>query len=110
MVVEGLRATGDCTDPDAVPPQLFLNPLRLLALSVATSIDALAVGLSFSLAGYPIFPAVLFIGLITFALSAVGVKAGSKLYVLLEDKVEIVGGVILIAIGINILVKHTFTI
>lgn len=107
MIIEGVRASGDCPDPDEISPRALLNPLRLLALSIATSIDALAVGLSFALAGYPIFPAVLFIGLVTFILSAVGVKAGSSLYHILEEKVEIIGGLILIGIGVNILLKHT---
>ncbi len=107
MIYDAAQSPKDCPDPDENPKHLIHKPLRLLMLSVATSIDALAVGLSFSFAGYSIFPAVFLIGAITFFLSAVGVKAGSTLYVLLEDKVEIVGGLILIAIGTNILLQHT---
>lgn len=106
MIAEGIKSRGYCEEPEARAPSEILHPLRLLALSVATSIDALAAGLSFSIAGYPIFPAVLVIGLVTFLLSAIGIKAGNRLYGLLEEKVEFLGGAILIGIGINILATH----
>jgi manganese efflux pump family protein len=106
MIIEGIQSRAYCEEPEQKPVSEILHPIKLLLLSVATSIDALAVGLSFSLAGYPIFPAALFIGVVTFLLSALGVKAGGKLYHILEEKVEILGGLILIAIGVEILVSH----
>jgi len=78
----------------------------LLGLAVATSIDALAVGLSFSLLAVDIVTPVLVIGLVTFCLSLAGVLAGHKLGALFAGKVEILGGLILIAIGSRILFEH----
>ena len=78
----------------------------MVMLAVATSIDALAVGLSFSVLGYSIWVPALIIGVITFIMSSFGMKAGEKLYQLLEDKVEYAGGIILIAIGVKILLEH----
>jgi putative Mn2+ efflux pump MntP len=106
MFIEGYKSTAYCEDQEIRPAKEILRPTRLLLLSIATSIDALAVGLSFSLAGYSIFPAVIVIGIVTFLLSALGVKAGGKLYHLLEAKAEYAGGIILIAIGIEILYTH----
>jgi putative Mn2+ efflux pump MntP len=82
------------------------NLLVLLALSFATSIDALAVGITLSLLQAPIVLAVTVIGLVTFALSYPGVLIGKRFGHLFESKIEIVGGLILIAIGLKILVEH----
>ena len=78
----------------------------LLLLSIATSIDALAVGFSFSLLKTPIlFPAVI-IGVVCFCMTAVGMIFGKVLAKLFGKKVEIFGGLVLIAIGIKILIEH----
>jgi len=78
----------------------------LLLLSIATSIDALAVGFSFSLLKAPIlFPAVI-IGIVCFFMTAVGMIFGKGLAKFFGKKVEIFGGVVLIAIGIKILLDH----
>jgi putative Mn2+ efflux pump MntP len=73
---------------------------------VATSIDALAVGLSFSLLAVEIIIPVLIIGLVTFFLSFLGILVGHKFGSLIAGKVEILGGLILIAIGFKILIEH----
>jgi len=78
----------------------------LLLLSVATSIDALAVGLSFSLLQVSIIAPVIAIGVVAFLLSFAGFNFGSKLGKFFERKVQVVGGVVLIAIGVKILVEH----
>lgn len=79
----------------------------MLVLAVATSIDALAVGVSFAfIPNLPIVPAVSFIGIITFALSAVGVKVGSVFGTKYKSKAELAGGVILILMGLKILLEH----
>ena len=78
----------------------------LLLLSVATSIDALAVGLSFSLLQVSIFAPVIAIGVVAFLLSFAGFNFGSKLGKFFERKVQVVGGVVLIAIGVKILLEH----
>jgi manganese efflux pump family protein len=78
----------------------------LLGLAVATSIDALAVGLSFSLLAVHIATPVLIIGLVTFSLSFLGVFIGHRFGSWFAGKVEFLGGAILIAIGLKILIEH----
>ena len=86
------------------PSNLFV----LLALSVATSIDALAVGLTLSLIAGSIVVAVIVIGLITFTLSYLGVAIGKKFGHFFENRIEMLGGVILIGLGVKILIEHLF--
>lgn len=85
------------------------NPLRmgrLLILAVATSIDALAVGVSFAFLRVSIVWSAVIIGLITFAICFAGVYIGNKFGGLLKKKAEIIGGLILICIGLKILLEH----
>ncbi len=77
-------------------------------MAVATSIDALAVGVTFAFLRVQIIPAVCFIGIITFMLSVFGVKVGTVFGIRYKSKTEFVGGAILIAIGLKILVEHLF--
>jgi putative Mn2+ efflux pump MntP len=78
----------------------------LLLLSIATSIDALAVGFSFSILKNPIlFPAVI-IGIVCFIMTIIGMIFGKALAKIFGKKVEIFGGLVLIAIGVKILVDH----
>ena len=78
----------------------------MLMLAVATSIDALAVGITFAFLNVPILAAVAFIGVVTFAISALGVKVGNVFGVRYKSKAEIFGGVVLILIGSKILLEH----
>ena len=78
----------------------------MLMLAVATSIDALAVGVTFAFLQVAIVPAVSFIGATTFVISAVGVKIGNVFGLRWRKPAEIAGGVILIAIGLKILIEH----
>lgn len=79
----------------------------LFTLAIATSIDALAVGVTFSCLNYNIWQTAALIGIITFIISFIGTQLGQKIgHHLGENKVEILGGVILIAIGIKILLQH----
>jgi len=78
----------------------------LILLSTATSIDALAVGLSMALLHEPILLSAVVIGLVTFILSGFGVTAGGRLKEAFGKKMEILGGVILIGIGLRILIGH----
>ena len=78
----------------------------MLPLAVATSIDALAVGVTFAFLKVDILPAVLFIGVTTFALSALGVKVGAVFGARFRAKAELAGGVILILMGAKILLEH----
>ena len=81
---------------------------ELIVLAIATSIDALAVGVAFAvLPSVHIFSAAGFIGCTTFVLSFIGVVLGFKTGKLLEEKAQILGGLILIAIGVKILLEHS---
>ena len=83
-----------------------LDVYVLFVLSVATSIDALAAGLSFAMLDVSIVTPVIVIGLITFLLSVAGVWLGNRCGHLFEKKIEIFGGVLLIIIGLKILITH----
>ena len=78
----------------------------MLPLAVATSIDALAVGVTFAFLQVNIVPAVCFIGTVTFLLSVIGVKVGNVFGTRYKSRAELVGGLILIAIGVKILLEH----
>ena len=78
----------------------------MFILAIATSIDALAVGITFAFLSVRIVPAVSFIGIITFTLSAIGVKIGNVFGSRYKSKAEIAGGIILIGMGIKILLEH----
>ncbi len=78
----------------------------MLILSIATSIDALAVGITFAFFNVNIFLAISIIGIVTFAISTIGVKIGNVFGDKYESKAEIAGGIILILIGLKILLEH----
>ncbi len=80
----------------------------MLTLAVATSIDALAVGITFAVVKAAIIPAVTLIGTITFSLSIVGIKIGNIFGAKFKSKAEIAGGVLLILMGLKILIEHLF--
>lgn len=77
----------------------------MLLLAIATSIDALAVGVTFAFLQVQIVPAMSFIGVITFIFSAVGVKIGSLFGTKYKSKAELFGGIVLVLIGIKILLE-----
>lgn len=100
MIRESLSKEEEETDASLKIKDMFV-------LAVATSIDALAVGVSFSfIPNLPIIPAVIFIGAITFTLSAMGVKVGSIFGTKYKSKAELTGGIILILMGTKILLEH----
>lgn len=78
----------------------------MVLLAIATSIDALAVGVTLAFLDVPILSSVCFIGVVTFCLSLVGVKAGNVFGCKYKSKAEFVGGLVLILIGLKILLKH----
>jgi len=90
----------------ATNPSNPANLAVLLTLAVATSIDALAVGITLTLVTDSVAAAVIIIGLITFALSWLGCFIGKQIGHLFENRIEIIGGCILIAIGVKILIEH----
>lgn len=88
-------------------PLSSLRPAKMLPLAIATSIDALAAGVSFAFLQVTIVPAVIFIGVITLLLSMIGVKVGTVFGLRFKAKAEFAGGVILILLGLKILLEHT---
>lgn len=108
MIWDGLRARdpASCPDPDEEKSHGIMKLNTLLLLSVATSIDALAIGLSYSIIGSPIIGPAFAIGAITFATSFAGIQFGKKLKTVLEEWAEILGGSVLLLIGLKILIEH----
>lgn len=78
----------------------------MLPLAVATSIDALAVGVSFAFLNVDIVPAISFIGVITFVFSFAGIKIGNVFGAKYKSRAEVTGGIILILMGVKILLEH----
>ena len=102
MIREALSAEED------KPADSSFGFRTMLVLAIATSIDALAVGISFAFLQTPLWPSVGIIGLTTFLFSVVGLLTGKKLGKRFHNGAEILGGLILIAIGVKILVEHLF--
>ncbi len=92
--------------PEPVTRDRFPRTPALLGLAVATSIDALVVGLSLSFLGQSIFVPALLIGLVTFLISLAASWLGQRLGALIAREAEIAGGVVLVLIGLKILVEH----
>ena len=84
-----------------------LSTKTLITLAIATSIDAMAIGVTFAFLQTDIYTAASVIALVTFVLCVVAVYVGKKLGSLLESKAEMLGGVILIGLGFKILLEHT---
>ena len=95
------EALGD--DEEEADASLDVKTMFLLA--VATSIDALAIGITFAFLKVNIIPAVCFIGIVTFIISFAGVKIGSLFGMKYKSKAELCGGIILILIGVKILLE-----
>lgn len=85
----------------------YLDNKELIILSIATSIDALAVGVTFAFLNIDIIPVCISIGVITFLFCFIGVLIGKKIGSVFKNYAQIVGGIILILIGLNILNEHT---
>ena len=101
MIREAMGSCDECQEHDD-----SLDVRTMTGLAVATSIDALAVGVTFAFLQVDIIPAVSFIGVITFLISFAGVKIGNVFGVRYKKKAEITGGVILILLGVKILIEH----
>lgn len=79
---------------------------NLIMMAIATSIDAMVVGLSLALIGESIIVPAIIIGFVTFSVCMIGLVAGQKIGHLFENKAELVGGLVLIGIGVKILIEH----
>ena len=101
MIMEGLKTK----DGEKVID--YTSPAVLLAAGLGTSIDAFAVGISFALLNARIWISGIIIGTVTFLSSMTAIRIGKSAGKKLGNKVEILGGIVLIAIGIKIFVEHT---
>lgn len=95
-----------CSKDDEEEVKANLDVKTMFMLAIATSIDALAVGITFAFLSVNLVHAVTFIGITTFILSAVGVGIGNIFGTNYKAKAEIAGGIILILLGIKILLEH----
>lgn len=107
LAIIGINMLKEAFSQEEESPDADLSVKTMFLMAVATSIDALAVGISLAMAGnVNIFTAVILIGLTTFFLSAVGVRVGGVFGSRFEKKAEIAGGIILIGLGVRILIEH----
>lgn len=105
LVIIGVKMIYEALSVDEDVCKVF-SLKELLILSIATSIDAFAVGVTFAFLNTAILIPVIIIGLVTFALSFIGVYIGKNIGHLFENKIEIIGGLILIIIGFKILLEN----
>lgn len=103
MIYEGLESS----DNFKVKDDFKLSLTKLISQSIATSIDALAVGISFAFLDIEIFSTAFIIGVVTFLFSMVGLRMGKSIGAKTRGRMEIVGGLFLIGIGLKILIEHT---
>ncbi len=102
MLKEAFCKCSECEEQDA-----DLSPKSMFVMAIATSIDAMAVGISLAMAGnVSIWLAVALIGVVTFLMSALGVKIGNIFGSRFEKKAQLTGGIILILLGLKILLEH----
>ena len=106
LVLIGGNMIHEALDNDEEEADASLDVKTMFLLAVATSIDALAIGITFAFLKVNIIPAVCFIGIVTFIISFAGVKIGNIFGARYKNKAEIVGGVILILLGLKILLEH----
>ena len=110
MLIEGIRELKSPEDNEQICTTYDkkLSPAKLFVQSIATSIDALIVGISFAAMKVNIVAAAAFIGFVTFFLGVMGVFLGKKSGDVLGSKAEVIGGFILFGIGLKIFIQHTF--
>jgi len=101
MIYEGLTATKE-------PQRVALNLITMVAQSIATSIDALIIGISFALLGWEIILPAIIIGLTTLLFSMTGIRIGKEIGIKFGKSATIIGGIVLIAIGTKILIEHLY--
>lgn len=106
LVILGVNMLREARHADDGEADASLGVKTMLAMAVATSIDALAVGITFAFLEVAIVPAVCFIACVTFVISTLGVKVGALFGDRLQAKAEALGGIILIVLGVKILLEH----
>ena len=103
----GLNMIKESRENEDVVPDPDFSARTMFLMAVATSIDALAVGVSFAVLSVDIWSAVTIIGITTFILSVVGLKIGNIFGSRYKNKAEFLGGAILLILGVKILIEHT---
>jgi len=98
-----IKEVAQCLDEEDAAKSTILNFGTLIVLSVATSIDALAVGLSYRMVGTPILRPSIVIGLVTFAVSFLGIEFGKRIGARFEGWATRIGGIVLMSIGVVML-------
>lgn len=104
MIIEGLRRNEEKEAKD------YGKPMMLITIAIGTSIDAFAVGVSFAFLDVKIWMSGIIIGTVTFLASMTAIRIGKSAGERLGNKVEIIGGLILIAIGIKIFLEHILAV
>jgi putative Mn2+ efflux pump MntP len=107
LALIGGKMIKESREADSCPNPSF-KPITMLPLAVATSIDALAVGVSFAFLNVNIIEASSIIAATTFVLSAIGVQVGCYFGTRFKSRAELAGGLVLIGIGAKILIEHLF--
>ena len=108
LAMIGVNMIREALHPDEQSVDASVKMGDMLVLAVATSIDALAVGVTFAFLNVQIIPAVSFIVCTTFILSIVGVKVGTVFGCRYKARAELAGGAILVLMGVKILIEHLF--
>lgn len=106
LLILGINMIREATSDEEENITDCFSPRSMIPLSVATSIDALAVGVTFAFLEVKIISAVSIIGITTFAISALGVVIGKFVGGKFKSSAEVLGGIILILIGVKILLEH----
>ena len=104
----GLKMIYESFSKEKIEKREVLKKSTLIAQSIATSIDALAVGVSFAFLDMPIITPVIVIGLVTFIASIIGLQIGKYIGIRFGKYIEIFGGLVLIGIGLKILIEHLY--
>ena len=102
----GVNMIRESLDKEEVCPEGNMGPKAMFPLAIATSIDALAVGITFAFLKVNIVLAAGMIGVITFITSAIGVKVGNIFGARYKSRAELAGGIILVILGVRILLEH----
>lgn len=106
LVIIGGNMVKESREKDEDELDASIDVKTMLVLAIATSIDALAVGVTFAFLQVQIIPAVSFIGVTTFCLSVIGVAVGHYFGMKYKSRAELAGGIILILMGCKILIEH----
>lgn len=106
LVFLGVKMIKGALGPETDEENDDISPRAMFILAIATSIDALAIGITLAFLDVNILAAVSFIGITTFLFSVVGVKIGHAFGTRYKSKAEILGGIVLIVLGVKILLEH----